>query len=76
MRQWHGWPWSGRVHAVTISRPRSILLGLETKQVDYVAAFVQADNDTTVYVETPRGFVQPRKFLKLRKYLYGLKQSP
>jgi hypothetical protein len=30
----------------------SIFLGLETKQVDYVAAFVQADIDTTVFVET------------------------
>jgi hypothetical protein len=29
----------------------SILLGLETKQVDYVAGFVQASIDTTVYVE-------------------------
>jgi hypothetical protein len=54
----------------------SILLGLETKQVDYVAAFVQADIDTTVYVEMPRGFAQQGKVLKLKKSLYGLKQSP
>jgi hypothetical protein len=53
----------------------SILLGLETKQVDYVAAFVQSDIDTTVYVEMPRGFAQPGKVLKLRKSLYGLTQS-
>jgi hypothetical protein len=53
----------------------SILLGLETKQVDYVA-FVQADIDTTVYVEVPKGFVQPGKVLQLKKSLYGLKQSP
>lgn len=54
----------------------SILLGLETKQVDYVAAFVQSNIDTTVYVEMPRGFAQPGKVLKLKKSLYGLKQSP
>jgi hypothetical protein len=33
----------------------SILLSLETKQVDDVAAFVQVDIDTTVFVEMPRG---------------------
>jgi hypothetical protein len=54
----------------------SILLNLETVQVDYVAAFVQADIDTEVYVEMPRGFAQPGKVLKLKKSLYGLKQSP
>jgi len=54
----------------------SILLGLETRQVDYVAAFVQADIDTEVYVEMPRGFSQPGKVLRLKKSLYGLKQSP
>jgi hypothetical protein len=54
----------------------SILLGLETKQVDCVAAFVQADIDITVFVEMPKGFAQPGKVLKLRKSLYGLKQSP
>jgi hypothetical protein len=54
----------------------SILLGRETKQVDYAAAFVQADIDTTVFVEMPRGFAQPGKVLKLKKSLYGLNQSP
>jgi Reverse transcriptase (RNA-dependent DNA polymerase) len=54
----------------------SILLGLETRQVDYVAAFIQAEIDTEVYVEMPRGFAQPGKVLRLKKSLYGLKQSP
>jgi hypothetical protein len=54
----------------------SLLLGLHTVQVDYVAAFIQADIDTEVYVEMPRGFSQPGKVLKLKKSLYGLKQSP
>jgi hypothetical protein len=29
------------------------------RQVEYVAAFVQADIDTTGFVEIPRGFAQP-----------------
>jgi hypothetical protein len=53
----------------------SILLGLETKQVDYAAALVQVDIDTVVYVEMPRGFTRPGKALKWKKSLYGLKQS-
>jgi hypothetical protein len=36
----------------------SILLGLKTKQVDYVAAIVEADSDTTGFVEMPSGFTQ------------------
>jgi hypothetical protein len=44
--------------------------------VDYVAAFVQMDIDTTVCIEMPKGFVQPGMVLKLKKSRYGLKQSP
>ena len=54
----------------------SLILGLHSVQVDYVAAFVQSDIDTEVYVEMPRGFSEPGKVLKLKKSLYGLKQSP
>lgn len=69
----------------------SIILGLSTRQVDYTAAFVHApidkdpewDNMTEeqrqrsgVYIEMPRGFSQPGKVLKLKRSLYGLKQSP
>jgi hypothetical protein len=69
----------------------SIELGLATKQVDYTAAFVHADIDkppnydtmtadqkakSGVYVDMPRGFSKPGKVLKLRKALYGLKNSP
>jgi hypothetical protein len=45
----------------------SILLNLSTKQVDYIAAFIQSDIDT---------FAKPGKVLKLKKSLYELKQSP
>ena len=54
----------------------SIVMGLQTKQVDYTAAFVHAPLDEDVYVEMPRGFVEPGCVLKLKRSLYGLKQSP
>jgi hypothetical protein len=69
----------------------SIVLGLSTRQVDYTAAFVHAPIDKDpdwdvltpeeqerrgVYVEMPRGWSEPGKVLKLKRSLYGLKQSP
>ena len=69
----------------------SIVLGLATRQVDYTAAFVHAPIDRDpgwddltpeeqerqgVYIDMPRGFSKPGKVLKLRRSLYGLKQSP
>jgi len=69
----------------------SIVLGLATRQVDYTAAFVHApidkdpdwdnlskeeQNRRGVYLEMPRGFTEPGKVLKLKRSLYGLKQSP
>jgi hypothetical protein len=54
----------------------SILLELETTQIDYTAAFVHADIDCLVYVAMPPGFGVPGQVWKLRKSLYGLAQSP
>ena len=54
----------------------TILLGLENQQIDYTAAFVQAPIDTDVYVEMPRLFSTPGSVWKLKKSIYGLKQSP
>ncbi|CAJ1967493.1 unnamed protein product [Cylindrotheca closterium] len=55
----------------------SLVLGLETKQVDYTAAFTHAPiGDKEVFCEMPRGFAEEGKVLKLNKSLYGLKQSP
>jgi Reverse transcriptase (RNA-dependent DNA polymerase) len=69
----------------------SAILNLNTRQADYTAAFVHApiDRDPNydsltpeeqrrqgVYVEMPRGFSQQGKVLRLKKSLYGLKQSP
>ena len=60
-----------------------MLLGLKSKQGDVTAAFLHADipEDEKVYVNMPRGFEQfskngRKKCLKLRKTLYGLRQSP
>ena len=54
----------------------SLIYDLKTLQVDYVAAFIQSEIDTEVFIEMPRGFTIPGKVLRLRKSLYGLKQSP
>ena len=58
----------------------SILLNLETSQINYNAAFVHAPIDCLVYVEAPDGFQQQSGDVdyvwKLNKSLYGLCQSP
>ena len=51
-------------------------LGLASCQVDYTSAFVHADLSDEVYVEMPQGFWQDGKVLRLKKSLYGLRQSP
>ena len=45
-------------------------------QVDYTSALLHADIDQEVFIEMPRGYKDPGKVLKLKKSLYGLKQSP
>ena len=59
------------------------LLGLKSKQADVTAAFLHAtlEEDEKVYVEMPLGFKQRGsngkfKVLRLKKTLYGLRQSP
>ena len=69
----------------------TLILNLSTCQVDYRAAFVhlpidrdpnwenmsQQERDRSgIYLEMPRGFAEQGKVLKLRRSLYGLKQSP
>ena len=49
-----------------------------TRVIDYTYVFPQADIDTDIYVEPPALFSSKSgedKVLKLRKSLYGLKQS-
>ena len=44
----------------------SILLNLDTTQIDYTAAFVHAPIDYRVYVECPKGFGVEGKCRKLK----------
>ena len=56
-----------------------VLLDLELQQLDVKIAFLHGDLDEEIYMEQPEGFVQHRnaKFVyRLKKSLYGLKQSP
>jgi hypothetical protein len=46
-------------------------------QVDIKAAFLNSDLDETIYLEAPEGSNIPHdQVLRLKKTLYGLKQSP
>ena len=57
----------------------SLIQNLETRSIDFVLAFPQAELDIDVYMELPYGFQGPdsskRYVLKLNKNLYGLKQA-
>ena len=55
-----------------------ILLQLKSKQGDVTAAFLHAElkPEERVFVEMPLGFRQKGKVLKLKRTLYGLRQSP
>ena len=51
---------------------------LEIHQMDVVAAFLNGDLTDDIYMKQPEGFVSskyPNKVCKLKKSLYGLKQS-
>jgi hypothetical protein len=58
----------------------SIVHGLETRQVDYVNAFAQADLDRDVFVEIPKGCDHSNEgldcVLKLNKSLHGMSDAP
>lgn len=57
----------------------SIVHGLETRQVDYVNAFAQADLDKDVFIEIPEGYEHANDVdcvLKLNKSLYGMSDAP
>ena len=53
----------------------SLILGWSSKQVDYATAFLHAPITDEVFVETPQGFREPGKVLKLKCSLCSLKQS-
>ena len=55
-----------------------VLLDMKSKKGDITAAFLHADvsHGEEIYVEMPQGFKQKGKVLKLKRTLYGLRQSP
>ena len=78
-------------HTIRMLLVMSIILPLVSMQVDYTAAFVTAPIDLPpnydelsdlekarvgVFVRMPQGFAKPGMVLKLKKSLYGLKNSP
>ena len=52
-----------------------LILHLESIQVDYTTAFIQAPINKNIYVEMPRGYKEKGKVYKLKRGLYGLKQA-
>jgi len=59
---------------VIILQILSVILRLDTKQVDYTCAFLHAPIAEDVYIFMPRGFEEEGKVLKLQRSLYGLHQ--
>jgi hypothetical protein len=53
-----------------------VALDLKSQQIDFANAFIQAELDEPVYVEMPRGFRQNGFILKLKRSVYGLRESP
>jgi len=54
----------------------TVVLGLSTKQVDYTLAFVHAELKDEVYVRMPKMFEKEGHVYRLKKSVYGLRQSP
>jgi len=55
------------------------LYDLELEQLDMKTAFLHGNLEEEIYMQQPEGFVVPGKedhVCRLKKYLYGLKQSP
>ena len=55
------------------------LLNLELEQLDVKTTFLHGDLNEDLYMEQPKSFVQGRSrrlVCKLKKSLYGLRQSP
>lgn len=68
-----------RRESIRIVLALSVSLGLNLQQMDVDTAFLNSDLDQEIYMFQPRGFIskgQQNKVCKLKKAIYGLKQSP
>jgi hypothetical protein len=68
-----------RLEGVRTLLAYATLRGFKVYQMDVKSAFLNEILDEEVYIEQPKGFVDPRKrdmAYKLHKALYGLKQAP
>ena len=57
----------------------AVEMGMQIHQMDVVTAFLNGDLKEKIYMQQPSGYTQPGKeelVCKLKKSLYGLKQSP
>ena len=57
----------------------AVEMGMQIHQMDVVTAFLNGDLKEEIYMQQPSGYTQPGKeelVCKLKKSLYGLKQSP
>ena len=87
MQQWGVSYWETYSPVVNMLIVRLLLAlcnihGLESKSIDFILAFPQADLDVDVWMELPMGILVSGKdnesqayILKLKKSLYGLKQA-
>jgi len=87
MQQWGVSSWETYSPVVNMLTVRLLLAlcnihGLESKSIDFILAFPQADLDVDIWMELPTGIVISGKdneskayILKLKKSLYGLKQA-
>ena len=87
MQQWGISYWETYSPVVNMLTVRLLLAlcnihGLESKSIDFILAFPQADLDVDIWMELPTGIVVSGKdtesrayVLKLKKSLYGLKQA-
>eukprot|EP00253_Pinus_taeda_P013842 PITA_13842 len=68
-----------KIFSIRIVLALVAFLDLELRQLDVKTAFLHGDLDEEIYMEQPEGFVHHRNenfSCRLKKSLYGLKQSP
>ena len=67
---------TARMNSVRMLAQLSVEEDMEVHQMDFDSAYLNAELDTTIFMEAPPGLLKDRnKVLKLNKSLYGLKQS-